>query len=85
MYKFIVFLLFSNLVNGYDFYKNCNFKRIHVNEPKIFENMENYTTPGALQKAILSKQYGTYAQQKTVEKLIGKVYEGYQAKVAIIV
>lgn len=40
MYRFIFFLLFSNLVNSYDFYRKCNFKRIHVNEPKLFENMD---------------------------------------------
>tara|TARA_B100001287_G_C22624006_1_gene501564 strand:- start:15 stop:560 length:546 start_codon:yes stop_codon:yes gene_type:complete len=39
--KILFFILSLVHVNGYNFYKNCLFKTLHVNEPKIFQNMDH--------------------------------------------
>lgn len=71
MYKFIVFLLFSNLVNGYDFYKKCNFKRIHVNEPKIFENMDKNDI------VLMSKKYNIPYEKRNIWSVKEDIYKLY--------
>ena len=71
----IKFLFISSLLlipaNGYNFYKNCVFKRIHFNEPHIFQNMDNDDI------IAMSKRYDVPYKNINTIKLKEELYKIY--------
>ena len=78
MYKILTFLLFSKFVSGYDFYKKCNFKRIHINEPKIFENMDKDDI------IAMSKRYNIPYEKRNIW-MVKKIYINFMKNKKIYV
>ena len=72
LYNIFIFisLLFVK-ASGYNFYKRCNFKTLHINEPKIFENMDNDDV------IAMSKKYNIYYKNRNIFKLKEDLYKIY--------
>ena len=56
---------------GYDFYKNCNFKRIHVNEPKLFEKLDKNDI------IAMSKKYNIPYEKRNIWNVKEDLYNRY--------
>tara|TARA_B100000963_G_C22633179_1_gene676094 strand:- start:4144 stop:4704 length:561 start_codon:yes stop_codon:yes gene_type:complete len=68
---FIFFTLFLVKIQGYNFYKKCEFKTLHINEPQIFNNMNNNDIIS------MSKKYGVSYEKQNILNLKKKLYEMY--------
>ena len=72
LYNIFIFIsLFFVKADGYNFYKKCNFKTLHVNEPKIFENMDNEDI------IAMSKRYNIPYKNRNIFKLKEDLYKTY--------
>lgn len=71
MNKLLCFILLFVHSYGYDFYKNCNFKRIHINEPKIFENMDKNDI------IALSRKYNIKYEKRNIWNVKEDIYQLY--------
>ena len=69
--KILFFILSLVHVNGYNFYKNCLFKTIHTNEPKIFQNMEHDDI------IAMSKKYDIPYEKRNIWKIKEELYKIY--------
>lgn len=79
MYKILFFILFNKFVSGYDFYKKCNFNRIHINEPKIFENMDKDDI------IAMSKRYNIPYEKRNIWSVKEDLYKLYMKNKKIYV
>ena len=69
--KILFFILSLVHVSGYNFYKNCFFKTIHTNEPKIFQNMEHDDI------VAMSKKYDIPYEKRNPWKIKEDLYKIY--------
>ena len=72
LYKIFIFLSFIFVkTSGYNFYKRCDFKTLHINEPKIFENMDDDDI------IAMSKRYDIPYKKRNIFKVKEDLYKIY--------
>ena len=76
---FIFFTLFLVQVNGYNFYKKCEFKTLHINEPKFFCDMDDDDI------IAMSKKYDIPYKKRNIFKIKEDLYKIYMKNKKIYV